>query len=82
VFNQTSHNEEVQGSGNAVSTSAPAGGDQSDSWPSRLTPWEKAPGVSWTGGWGGRRAGLEAVMKRTLSALVRNGTPIPWSTRP
>jgi hypothetical protein len=44
-------------------TSALVGGEWSASRPGHFTPWERAPGTHWTGGWVGPRAGLDDVEK-------------------
>jgi hypothetical protein len=56
-------------------SSAPAGGESSDSLPGRFTPGERAPGIHWIGGWVGPRAGLDDVEK-TLD-IIGTGTPTP-----
>jgi hypothetical protein len=40
-------------------TSALAAGERSASRPCRFTPFERAPGTHWIGGWVGPRAGLD-----------------------
>jgi hypothetical protein len=41
----------------------------------RFTPWEKAPGTQWIGGWVGPRAGLDAVEKRKISCPCWESNP-------
>jgi hypothetical protein len=39
------------------------GGEWSNSHPGRFIPRERDPGIQWTGGWVGPRAGLDTVVK-------------------
>jgi hypothetical protein len=48
-------------------TSALSGGEWSASRPGRFTPWERAPGTHWIGGWVDPGAGLDDVRKRLLT---------------
>jgi hypothetical protein len=53
-------------------TSALVGGEWSGSRPGRFTPWKRAPGTYWIGGWVDPTAGLDDMEKRkflTLSGL-------------
>jgi hypothetical protein len=54
--------EVYRGSGGIAShtllTSALGGGEWSVSFPGCFTPWERAPGTHWRGGWVGPRASL------------------------
>jgi hypothetical protein len=50
-------------------TSALDGVGRTASRPGRFTPGERAPGIHWTGGWLGLRAGLEAMEKRKILTL-------------
>jgi hypothetical protein len=50
-------------------------GEWSDSRPGLFTPTEKAHGTHWIGGWVGRRAGLEAVMKKKIPSPRRESNP-------
>jgi hypothetical protein len=50
-------------------TSALVGGEWSTSRPGRFTPWERAPGTHWIGGWVDLRAGLEDLEKRKFFTL-------------
>jgi hypothetical protein len=43
--------------------------------PGRFTPRERAPGTHWIGGWVGRRAGLDAVVKRKIPSPCRDSNP-------
>jgi hypothetical protein len=43
------------------STSALVGGEWSASRPCRFTPWERAPGTHWIGGWVGPTASLDGM---------------------
>jgi hypothetical protein len=47
-------------------TSALDGGEWSGSRPGRFTPRERAPGTHWIGGWVGRRAVLDTVVRRKI----------------
>jgi hypothetical protein len=38
--------------------------------PAALTPWERAPGAHWIGGWVGPRAGLNTVNRQKNLALL------------
>jgi hypothetical protein len=54
------------------------GGEWSVSCPGRFTPRGKAPSSHWIGGWVGRRAGLDAVVKRKIPrfpAIADTRTP-------
>jgi len=42
------------------------GGEWLVSRPGRFTPWVKAPGSEWAGGWMGLTAGLDAKAKRKI----------------
>jgi hypothetical protein len=53
-------------------TSALAGGEWSASRPGRFTPWERAPGILWIGGWVDPKAGLDEVERRKFWALPDN----------
>jgi hypothetical protein len=44
-------------------TSALAGGEWLASRLGRFTPWERAPGTHWIGGWVGPRAGVDDIEK-------------------
>jgi hypothetical protein len=60
-------------------TSALDGGEWSASRPGRFTPWERAPGTHWIGGWAGSGAVLDAVVKRKIPKPRRESnttTPI------
>jgi hypothetical protein len=56
-------------------TSALDGGEWSASRPGRFTPWERAPGTPWIGGWVGPRAVLDAVVKRKIPSPRREPNP-------
>jgi hypothetical protein len=56
-------------------TSALDGGEWSASRPGRFTPGERAPGTHWIGGWVGRRAVLDAVVKRKIPSPRRESNP-------
>jgi hypothetical protein len=47
-------------------TSALYGGEWPVSCPSNFTPWERAAGTHWIGGWVGPRACLDMVSKRKI----------------
>jgi hypothetical protein len=49
--------------------SALVGVKWSVSRPCRFTPWERAPGTHWIGGWVGPRAGLDDMEKRKFLTL-------------
>jgi hypothetical protein len=51
------------------------GGKWSASRSGRFTPWVTAPGTYWIGGWVGRRAGLNAVVKRKIPSPCRDLNP-------
>jgi hypothetical protein len=51
-------------------TSALVGVEWTASRPGRFTPWERAPGTHWIGGWVGPRAGLDDVEKRKFLTLA------------
>jgi hypothetical protein len=55
--------------------SALDGGEWSASRPGRYTPRERAPCTPWIGGWVGRRAVLDAVMKRKISSPRQKSNP-------
>jgi hypothetical protein len=48
------------------------GGEWSVSHPGLFTPRKRAPGTYWIGGWVGRRAVLDAVVKRKIPRLILN----------
>jgi len=50
----------------AFLTSVLDGGEWLVSRPGRFTPWVKAPGSEWAGGWMGLTAGLDAKAKRKI----------------
>jgi hypothetical protein len=50
-------------------TPALAGGEWSSSRLGRFTPWERAPGTHWIGGWVDPRASLDNVEKRIFVTL-------------
>jgi hypothetical protein len=50
-------------------TLALAGGEWSASRPGHFTPWERAPGTHWIGGWVDPRAGLNDMEKRKFLTL-------------
>jgi hypothetical protein len=52
--------------------SAVDGGEWSASRPARFTPRERSPGTHWIGGWMGRRAVLDAVVKRKIPSPSRD----------
>jgi hypothetical protein len=56
-------------------TSALDGGEWSASRPGRYTSRERAPGTHWIGGWVGRRAVLDAVVKRKIPTSPRGIEP-------
>jgi hypothetical protein len=61
-------------------TSVLDGGEWSASLPGRvLPPGERTPGIHWTGGWVGPRAGLDAEAGRKSSASVGGRTPVVQS---
>jgi hypothetical protein len=41
----------------------------------RFTPWERAPGTHWIGGWVGPRTVLDAVVKRKIPSPRRESNP-------
>jgi hypothetical protein len=43
--------------------------------PGRFTPWERAPGTHWVGGWAGPRTRPNAVEKRKISCLFLESNP-------
>jgi hypothetical protein len=51
------------------------GSEWSASRPGRFTPRERVPGTSWTGGWVGPRAILDAVVKRKILSPRRESNP-------
>jgi hypothetical protein len=60
-------------------TSALDGGEWPASRSDRFTPRETAPEIRWIGGWVGRRAVLDAAVKRKIpnpSRKLNPGTPI------
>jgi hypothetical protein len=57
------------------STSALDGSEWSASRPGHFTPRERAPGTYWIGGWVGRRAVLDAVVKRKIPSPCRESNP-------
>jgi hypothetical protein len=59
----------------AFLTSALDGGEWSDSPPGRFTRREIAPSTHWIGGWGGPRAGLDAVVRRKIPSPYRESNP-------
>lgn len=40
-----------------------------------FSPWEKAPGANWIGGWVFLRAGLDDMEKKKYLATANNRTP-------
>jgi hypothetical protein len=56
--------------------SALKGCEWSASGPGCFTPWERAAGTHWFGGWVGPSAGLDAVEYRTLSCPYRELNPL------
>jgi hypothetical protein len=56
-------------------TSALDGGEWSVLCPSHFTPWERAPGTHWIGGWVSPRAGLDMVVKRKIPSSCRDSNP-------
>jgi hypothetical protein len=64
------------------STSALDGGEWSASRPGRLTPKERAQGTHWTGSWMGRRAVLDAVVKRKIPSPRRESKPRTPTVQP
>jgi hypothetical protein len=59
----------------AFLTSAPDGGEWSDSRAGRLTDGKRAPGIHWIGGYLGPSAGLDAVVKRKTMCPLRESDP-------
>jgi hypothetical protein len=58
-------------------TLALVGGEWSASRPGRFTPWERALGTDWIGGWvGPGRRGEQKILDPTGAR-----TPTPWSSR-
>jgi hypothetical protein len=51
------------------------GGEWSASRPGRFIPREKALGTHWIGGWVGRRAVLDTVVKRKIPSPRRESNP-------
>jgi hypothetical protein len=51
-------------------TSILAGGEWSVSRPGRFTPWERAPGTHWIGGWVDPRGDLDDMEDRKLFTLL------------
>jgi hypothetical protein len=56
-------------------TPAPDAGEWSASRPGRSAPRDRGPGTHWTGGWVGPIAGLDAMVKRKISAFAGTRTP-------
>jgi hypothetical protein len=56
-------------------TSALDGGELSASRPDRFSPRERAPGAHFIGAWVGRRAVLDAVVKRKIPSPRRESNP-------
>jgi hypothetical protein len=63
---------EVEANIHASLTLTLDGGEWSASRPSRFTPRDRAPGTHWIGSWVGRRAGLDAVVKRKILSLSQD----------
>jgi hypothetical protein len=78
-FNRAPRHEGVLGEWRYSSThsltSALDGGEWSASRPGRFTPRERAPVIHWIGGWVGRRAVLDAVVKREIPSPRRESNP-------
>jgi hypothetical protein len=53
-----------------ILTSALAGGEWSPSRPGHFTPWDRAPGMHWIGGWVDHKAGLDNLEKRKFLTLL------------
>jgi hypothetical protein len=83
VLKQAPRHEDVlesEGIAPHILTSALDGGERSASHPDYFTPEEVAWGASWTGGWVGPRAGMEA-MTNGKESPYRNSNPrssSPW----
>jgi len=56
-------------------TSALDGGEWSASRLAHFTSRERTPDTHWIGGWGGPRAGLDAVVKRKIPRPRRESNP-------
>jgi hypothetical protein len=79
LINYAQGHEDISGSEAIVKLfliSAPDGGDWPASRPARFTPWERALGTHWLGGWMGLNAGLDCMEKTKIPGPVGNLTPV------
>jgi hypothetical protein len=67
LTNEAVHHEDVQI--HVLLTSAQVGDEWSTSRPGSLTPWERAPGIHWIGGYVSLRTGLDDVEKIKILPL-------------